>query len=347
MKFLILIFFVFFLDSAFGQQTIRKLNVGDLNVTDLSKPCPSKTEAQRDAIVSPATGLCIYNTTTLQLNIYNGTIWKSAGSGISNWETAFNYAIGDVVIESNKIYQANTAHTSSVFATDIANWTQLANDLTDSAGILPLASGGTNKNITPSAGAIVYSDGDSFELTSVGASGQALVSNGASAPTFQDVSVSVKSQNGTSQLTQEIQAPGSQITQVDTSKHLVETGSLNQLVNPGFEHQTYDTSWTVATTAGSVVASEETSLQIAGGKKAMKLVMTGWTGTVCQNVTNSTKMFTQGLAWLNVSSDVSGGQVCSRTNSVEQICNDFPISPSYVYGDATFVAGATNFGVCF
>ena len=51
-------------------------------------------------------------------------------------------------------------------------------------GLLSLARGGTNKNITASNGAVVWCDADSFELTTVGTSGQFLKSNGAAAPTW-------------------------------------------------------------------------------------------------------------------------------------------------------------------
>ena len=51
-------------------------------------------------------------------------------------------------------------------------------------GVLPLANGGTNKNMTASAGSVVYTDADSLELTAVGSSGQILSSNGSSAPSF-------------------------------------------------------------------------------------------------------------------------------------------------------------------
>lgn len=39
------------------------------------------TEAQRDAIATPATGLIVYNTDTDVLNIYNGAGWAAVGSG--------------------------------------------------------------------------------------------------------------------------------------------------------------------------------------------------------------------------------------------------------------------------
>lgn len=52
------------------------------------------------------------------------------------------------------------------------------------SGVLPLANGGTNKNLTPVAGGIVYTDADSMEVTTAGTAGQILQSNGSSAPTF-------------------------------------------------------------------------------------------------------------------------------------------------------------------
>lgn len=42
---------------------------------------PRMTTAQRDAIASPPTGLELYNTTTNQKNVYNGTAWVAVGAG--------------------------------------------------------------------------------------------------------------------------------------------------------------------------------------------------------------------------------------------------------------------------
>lgn len=58
-------------------------------------------------------------------------------------------------------------------------------DLTsDVTGVLPIANGGTNKNLTLSAGGMIWSDADSFEVLSAGTSGQALVSGGALTPSW-------------------------------------------------------------------------------------------------------------------------------------------------------------------
>ncbi len=54
----------------------------DLTSTEKGFLAPRMTEAQRDAISSPATGLFIYNTTTNQYDMYNGTSWGAVGGGV-------------------------------------------------------------------------------------------------------------------------------------------------------------------------------------------------------------------------------------------------------------------------
>ena len=145
--FVALLLAVIFASMTYGQLNNRldKLDVNDLNAkkltvqstTSASKPCPAMSEVQRDALASLLEGQCVFNTTTKKLNIYDSSAWVEAGAGsgggISNWETAIDYEVGDVVIESNKIYQANTAHTSTVFATQIANWTLISGVVLDEA----------------------------------------------------------------------------------------------------------------------------------------------------------------------------------------------------------------------
>ena len=55
---------------------------------------------------------------------------------------------------------------------------------TDVSGILPLANGGTNANLTAVNGGVVYSTGSAMAITAAGTSGQYLKSNGAAAPTW-------------------------------------------------------------------------------------------------------------------------------------------------------------------
>lgn len=228
--------------SSFAQlnNKIDLLKVNDLSAkkfkvestTEGAIPCPKMTLVQRDAIVSPAEGQCVYNSTAQTLNIYNGSAWvEVAGGGdggISNWESAKFYEIDSVVIYLDKIYQANVQHTSTG-SFEPAKWDLISGtDLSDTSGsldatkigtgsvdntelnyldnassniqtqlngkeptisVLPLSKGGSNKSATASAGSVVYSDADSFELSSVGTAGQYLQSNGTSAPTWSSVSV--------------------------------------------------------------------------------------------------------------------------------------------------------------
>ncbi len=47
---------------------------------------PRMTKTQRDAISSPATGLMIYNTTTGEVNVFNGTFWSNIdGTAADTW----------------------------------------------------------------------------------------------------------------------------------------------------------------------------------------------------------------------------------------------------------------------
>ncbi|NLH39280.1 MAG: hypothetical protein GX445_04365 [Elusimicrobia bacterium] len=52
------------------------------------------------------------------------------------------------------------------------------------ANLIGLAYGGTNKNLTPANGGVVWTDSDSMEVTSAGTAGQVLLSGGAASPTW-------------------------------------------------------------------------------------------------------------------------------------------------------------------
>jgi hypothetical protein len=55
-------------------------------------------------------------------------------------------------------------------------------------GILPIASGGTNNNATPTAGAVAYGTGSAYAFTGVGAAGQYLQSAGSGTPVWTTIS---------------------------------------------------------------------------------------------------------------------------------------------------------------
>jgi hypothetical protein len=57
-------------------------------------------------------------------------------------------------------------------------------DTNQTQGALPLGRGGTGDALSPVAGAVVYSTGTKFALSSLGSAGQVLMSNGTAAPTW-------------------------------------------------------------------------------------------------------------------------------------------------------------------
>jgi hypothetical protein len=309
-----------------------------------SIPCPVMTQTQRNAF-SASQGDCVYNTTSLELNVYDGTNWKSAGGsggGISLWLTGTTYAVDTVVIESDKIYRCLIAHTSGTFATDLSasKWIEVSQGLT---APVSLADGGTNKNITASAGSVVYVDADSFEQVS-GTSGQVLQSNGSSAPTFVNKSISAKSQNNTSVTAEEIQVPNNLLTQVGTNKHLNETGNKNILSNPSFEHSTFSTSWTNS----SGTFTQETSTVI-DGKASAKLVLSSQTMALTQSSTLYQAQFAdgvQGLASVKIKSDIALNVCPIQAGSVSAVnCVVTDSSNTWRTYKVPFILGATSNGI--
>jgi hypothetical protein len=67
---------------------------------------------------------------------------------------------------------------------EVAAETPVKASMANVSGILDTTHGGTGKNITPSAGSLVYSDATNLQLSEVGLSGQVLVSGGSGAPTW-------------------------------------------------------------------------------------------------------------------------------------------------------------------
>lgn len=65
------------LDVAVGTTTLDNSAVASFQSTAKGALVPSMTAAQRDAVVSPATGLLIFNSTSRQHEIYTGSSWES------------------------------------------------------------------------------------------------------------------------------------------------------------------------------------------------------------------------------------------------------------------------------
>jgi hypothetical protein len=60
-------------------------------------------------------------------------------------------------------------------------------DTTETSGVLPMSRGGTGSNLSPVAGAILYSDGSNVDLSNPGTANQVLFSAGTAAPTWRGI----------------------------------------------------------------------------------------------------------------------------------------------------------------
>lgn len=105
------------------------------------------------------------------------TVDPSAGAGIAA-------PVGSMGFRDN----SNVGEVWSKTGTGDTDWkivrVGLVSLTAEVSGVLPIANGGTNKALTLANGGLIYSDADSFEVSAVGTSGQALISGGAGAPTW-------------------------------------------------------------------------------------------------------------------------------------------------------------------
>jgi hypothetical protein len=292
------------------------------------------TGAQRDAIVSPSVGDCVFNSDTLLSNVYDGVSWNAmgggSGSGISLWLPFTYYAVDDVVIDSGRIYRALSAHTSSSsFATDLAAlyWQELLQGI---VAPISMSDGGTGQILTPNNGGVVYSDTDSLELIGPGGPGEFLQSNGFAAPSWASPT--------------QYEVTNFLETSTNTGI-LLETGNKNILTNPSFEHSTFDSGGWV-NSAGSF--TENFTFKLDGAKSA-RLVLSSQTMSLTQSSVLYQSNFAdgvQGLASVRIKSEIAL-QVCSIQAGTVSTSNCVNVSSDNKWGlyKVPFILGATSNGI--
>ena len=154
--------------------TVRLLT-DKLSVSVASANGFAGTVAQATATSTPAITL----TTSVNGIIYgNGTSMQAVtvGSGLS-------FAGGTLSATASGV-------TTISFGTTGLTPSAATSGAVTVAGTLAIANGGTNGSATPTAGGVSYGTGSAYAFTSAGLAGQVLTSNGASAPSFQTLSVS-------------------------------------------------------------------------------------------------------------------------------------------------------------
>jgi len=140
------------------------------------------------AAIVPGTGDVVGPASAVNNNVVffdgvTGKLIKDSGLTLSGSNTGDQTITltGDVTGSGTGSF-ATTIGALKVLGSMIANATI---DLTTKVtGLLPLSNGGTNKNMTPANGGVVWTDADSMEVISAGTAGQLLQSNGAAAPTW-------------------------------------------------------------------------------------------------------------------------------------------------------------------
>ena len=138
--------------------------------------------------VAPANG---------QLPIGNGATYTPAnltqGTGltVTNGAGSVALAITDTGVTAGAYGSASAVPNYTVNAQGqltAAATTSIAIDAAQvTSGIFPIARGGTNTSATPTAGTVAYGTGTAIAYSAVGTAGQALVSNGASAPSWSSI----------------------------------------------------------------------------------------------------------------------------------------------------------------
>jgi hypothetical protein len=128
----------------------------------------------------------VVGTTAIVFTQFGAPITYSAGTGLTLGGTVFS-------ITNTGVSAATYGSASSVpviavnaqgQATSVTNTSIAIAASQITSGTLPVANGGTNATATPTAGAVAYGTGTAYAFTSAGTTGQVLLSNGASTPSW-------------------------------------------------------------------------------------------------------------------------------------------------------------------
>ncbi len=143
-------------------------------------------------------------------------------------------------------------------------WSKLTNLVSQVTGVLPIANGGTNKALTLAAGALVWTDADSFEVTAAGTASDWALSGGTGTPTFSSTTTTAKIVDGSADAIQlTVQGNATQTSNI----LVVEKSDGTDLL-------------AVSNTAGTAIKGTTSNTGAASGMVGQTIIKRGSTNTV-------------------------------------------------------------------
>ena len=221
----------------------------------------------------------------------SGTITLAGTLAVANGGTGVTTSTGtgSVVLSTSPslVTPLLGTPTSGNFSTGTFTWPTFNQNTTGTAAglsaTLVIASGGTNGTATPTAGAVPYGTGTAYAFTAAGTAGQILQSNGASAPTWANLSsLGVSSFSaGTTGFTPSTATTGA----------VTLAGTLNA-VNGGTGQSSYTTgdllySSATNTLSKLAIGTANRVMTSSGSAPQWVTALTGLTGVSSSSITNT------------------------------------------------------------